>query len=125
MRWIGNDIDSAVWRTVMFEGKLIKTERKGKISYNRNIINSIVTLATGEVEGVGGLGDTEKKNNRLCRIDFIDDDVYVEVFIKIKYGYSASDIACKVQENIKSGVDTMTSFRVKEVNVKVTGVAFD
>lgn len=108
----------------MFEGRLVKSDRKGKVSYNRNIINSIVTLATGEIEGVAVLNESEGKKTRLCRIDFDGNNVYVEVFVRVKYGYSVSDIAAKIQENIKRGVDTMTSFAVAEVNVYVVGVSF-
>lgn len=108
----------------MFENKQ-RAERNGKVSYHRNIINSIVSLATSEIEGVAEFGtDDYKKKSRLCRIDFDGNNVYVEVFVKIKHGYSVSDIACKIQENIKRGVDTMTNFAVAEVNVHVVGVVF-
>ena len=41
------------------------------------------------------------------------------------FGYSVRDVAFRVQENIKSSVESMTDFKVASINVHVTGVVFN
>ena len=48
-----------------------------------------------------------------------------DVFVKVKFGYSVRDVAFRVQENIKSSVESMTEFKVMAVNVHVVGVTFN
>ena len=53
-----------------------------------------------------------------------DDDVYVDVYVNVLFGYSVKDVAFRVQENIKSSIESMTDFKVAAINVNVTGVVF-
>ena len=53
-----------------------------------------------------------------------DDDVYVDVFVNVLFGYSVKDVAFRVQENIKSSIESMTEFKVAAINVNVVGVVF-
>ena len=57
-------------------------------------------------------------------IDFVDNNVYVDVFINVIFGYSVKDVAFRVQENIKSSIESMTEFKVDTINVNVMGVVF-
>ena len=99
---------------------------KGLVSYNRNIIMSIAALATEEVEGVAGVYKKAKGKNRAgVKADFERDDVYIDVFIKVYNGHNVPEVAYKIQENVKHGVETMTDYKVKAVNVSVLGVAFE
>ena len=41
------------------------------------------------------------------------------------FGYSVRDVAFRVQENIKSSIESMTDFKAEQINVNVTGVVFD
>ena len=51
--------------------------------------------------------------------------VHIDVFVNVKFGYSVKDVAFRVQENIKSSVESMTEFKVDSVNVHVVGVTFN
>ena len=119
----------------MAKGKqrFIDTE-EGSVSYKRNVVLSIVKLAAQEINGVASLDSTGLKlmkriMNKNYRhgvlIEFgEDDDVYVDVYINVLFGYSVKDIAFRVQENIKSSIESMTDFKVAAINVSVTGVVF-
>ena len=113
--------------------KFIETE-EGSVSYKRNVVLSIVNLATQEINGVASLDSTglklmkrvfNKNYRHGVLIEFgEDDDVYVDVYINVLFGYTVKDIAFRVQENIKSSIESMTDFKVAAINVNVTGVVF-
>jgi len=107
---------------------------EGSLSYKRNVVMSIVKLATQEISGIASLSNNgfsmlkrmfNSKYQRGVIIDFgEDDDVYVDVFVNVVFGYSVKDVAFRVQENIKSSIESMTDFKVEAINVNVTGVVF-
>ena len=113
----------------------LKTQatEEGNVSYKRNVVLSIVNLATQEINGVASLISTAVSrlkrlfNNNYHRgviIEFVDNAVYVDVFINVLFGFSVRDVAFRVQENIKSSIESMTDFKVEAINVNVTGVVF-
>lgn len=113
--------------------KLTHSE-EGSLSYKRNVVLSIVKLATQEISGIASLSNAgfsvmkkvfNKNYHRGVVIDFgEDDDVYVDVFVNVQFGYSVKDVAFRVQENIKSSIESMTDFKVAAINVNVIGVVF-
>jgi len=113
--------------------KLTHSE-EGSLSYKRNVVLSIVKLATQEINGIASLSNKgltlvkkvfNKNYNKGVIIEFgEDDDVYVDVFVNVLFGYSVKDVAFRVQENIKSSIESMTDFKVASINVNVIGVVF-
>ncbi len=113
--------------------RLIESE-EGSLSYKRNVVLSVVKLATQEISGVSSLNSSgysvwkkmfNKNYNHGVVIEFgQDNDVYVDVFINVLFGYSVKDVAFRVQENVKSSIESMTDFKVAAVNVNVVGVVF-
>ena len=113
--------------------KLVDSE-EGSVSYKRNVVLSIVKLASQEINGIASLdkyGFTfwkrvfNKNYNSGVVIEFGEDnDVYVDVYVNVLFGYSVKDVAFRVQENIKSSIESMTDFKVAAINVNVTGVVF-
>ena len=114
--------------------KLTQSE-EGSLSYKRNVVLSIVKLATQEISGIASLSTNgfsvwkkvfNKNYHRGVVIEFgEDDDVYVDVYVNVLFGYSVKDVAFRVQENIKSSIESMTDFKVAAINVHVTGVVFN
>ena len=110
-----------------------KSSEEGNVSYKRNVVLSIVNLAAQEINGVASLSSTavsrikrlfNKNYHRGVIIEFVDNAVYVDVFINVLFGFSVRDVAFRVQENIKSSIESMTDFKVEAINVNVTGVVF-
>ncbi len=103
----------------------------GKIIYNRSIVNGIVLLAISEIEGVeaataGSVKKRRGKNaKRSVRVTYTKNGMDVDVFVKINQNASVSDMAFKIQENIKHNVEAMTEYRLNKINVRVSGVIFD
>lgn len=106
---------------------------KGKVTCNKNILLSIINLATKEIAGVSSLcdnfGSGIKKffsNNYTngVKIEYTNNGIVIDVFINILYGYSVPDISYKVQENIKNGISSMLDVKISSINVHVQNVDF-
>lgn len=106
---------------------------KDNVTYKKNVVMSIVSLATQEINGIASISRNSvsavrsmfnKNINRGIVVDFNESQVSIDVFVNVKFGYSVKDVAFRVQENIKSSVESMTEFKVSSVNVHVIGVTF-
>ena len=91
----------------------------GEVTYGHNAVMSIVRLAAQEIKGVVGL------QGKGIRTETIGNTINVDVFVNVEFGVKCSDVAFRVQENIKRSVETMTSFKVGVVNVNIMGVSFE
>ena len=106
--------------------KHVPDGNKGKIYYNRSIVNGIVLLAISEIEGVkAATADPLKKRRNKKKAKKSVKGIYVDVFVKINQSASVSDMAFKIQENIKHNVEAMTEYKLSKINVCVTDVLFD
>lgn len=92
--------------------------QKGKVSYNSGIVGGIVSLAVSEVEGVEMLAGKKKG----LKLYFEKDGVYVEISVKVEYGYNVPEVAFKIQQAVKHNVEAMTEYKVTKVDVYVVGV---
>lgn len=106
---------------------------KDNVTYKKNVVISIVSLATQEINGIASISrnsvsairSTFSKNiNRGIIVEFEENKVMIDVFVNVKFGYSVRDVSFRVQENIKSSVESMTEFKVAGINVHVVGVTF-
>ena len=113
--------------------QMASKSNKGKVSCNRDILLSIVSLATKEITGVSCLcanfGNGLKKlfsNNYTegVKITEVGDAILVDIYINILFGYSVSDVAFRVQENVKNGLSAMVDVKIESINVHVLGVDF-
>lgn len=106
---------------------------RGKVVFDNNIILSIINLATKEIAGVssivtnyGSMFDRwfDKNYSDGVRLSYVKEKVVVDVYINVYFGYSVSEIAYKVQENIKNSLASMVEMNIDKVNVHVLGVDF-
>ena len=88
----------------------------GDVTYGRNLISSIIVLAVQEINGVASL------QGKGIRTEMIGNTVSVDVFINVEFGVSCSDVAFRVQENVKRSVETMSKYKVGVVNVNILGI---
>ncbi|MBQ3494523.1 MAG: Asp23/Gls24 family envelope stress response protein [Clostridia bacterium] len=109
-------------------------ENKGKITCDRNILVSIISLATKEISGVTALQDCfsmkfkrffTKAENTGVKLKFASNgQLTIDVYVRIQAGTSVPEIAYKIQENIKNNIVSMVDMRVSKINVHVVGVDF-
>lgn len=107
---------------------------KGKLTCNKKILCSIVSLATREINGVSSLKSNWKgKLSSLFASEKVpgvkvkfnsNGNVIVDVYITVVNGCSIPDVAYRVQENIKNNISSMVDMRTSKVNVHIVGVDF-
>jgi len=110
------------------------TESKGRVSYNKNILLSIINLAAKEISGVaslcrnfGGSWLGRKFSNNYCegvRVSHTAEGLTVDIYVNVYANYKVSEVAARVQENVKSGINSMMDVGVTAINVRVMGVDF-
>lgn len=105
-----------------------KNDNSGKIVYSTEIVKGVVDCAFDEIDGVVKYehnGKNQKQSKNYIKIDYVGDFLYIDVYVKLKYNVNVSEIASKIQNTIKSTLETMTEFKVKDINVHVVDVEFD
>ena len=109
-------------------------ETKDNVTYKKNVVMSIVSLATQEINGVASISRSavpalksalSRNINRGIIIEFDGNKAHIDVFINVLFGSSVKDVSFRVQENIKSSVESMTEYKVGSVNVHIVGVKFN
>ena len=115
--------------------KTTALQKKGKVEIDRDILLSIINLATKEINGVHSLTNAyipwykklfNKPKSEGVAIKFDTNGVLkVDVYVKVYIGYSVPDIAFRVQENIKNSLGSMVGLKPGKINVHVYGVSCD
>ena len=110
-------------------------ESKDNVTYKKKVIISNVSLATQEINGIASICRNYTPvfksvfNKNMKKGIMISFDKYnkvnIDVFVNVKFGFSVRDVSFRVQENIKSSVESMTEDKVGQVNVHVVGVTFN
>lgn len=104
----------------------------GKITCDKSILYSIVSLATKEIKGVARLSNANlpwhkkifsKQDYEGVCIHFdangaLKVDVYVDVYI----GEAAPDLAYRIQENIKNNLSGMVEMKASNISVHIMNV---
>jgi len=120
---------------IMTDKTQINALEHGNVNISDDVIGIITSIAAAEIEGVNGLtgGFAEdlaekfgvKNLKKGVKVDIEDDVVVVDLNIVVDFGIKIPDVAWKVQESVKSAVETMTGLSVKAVNIHVQGINMD
>jgi uncharacterized alkaline shock family protein YloU len=110
----------------------IKEDNLGEVNIADEVVTIIAGLAATEIDGVSSMAGniTNELVSRLGRknlakgvkVDVVDGSVTVDVALNIAYGYAIPDISAKVQEKVKTAIETMTGLEVNAVNVRIASV---
>ena len=113
-----------------------KGQDKGQITYANEVIATIVTVATTEVEGISGIAGAGSstisgilakgsKTPRSVRVDMVGEDVNVDVSVTVDYGMPIQKVGRNAQENVRKSIESMTGLHVDKVDLHVVGVSFE
>lgn len=105
----------------------------GEVKIADNVVASIAAIAAGEIEGVsamtGNFSDRLKHSVGIrtgagtgVRVIIAGNMVRVDIALVIKYGHNVMETSKKVQDRVKSAIETMTGLNVTDVNIRITGV---
>ena len=104
----------------------------GTVKIADDVVAMIAGIAATEVEGVHGMAGNVGRDllskvgirnlNKGVKV-FVDTNrVKADLAIVIDYGYSIPTVSQKVQEKVKSTIESMTGLCVTDVNVRIAGV---
>ena len=110
-----------------------KDQDNGQITYANEVISTIVSVATTEVEGISGIvGATSMsgiigkgRTPRGVRVDMDGQDVNVDVSVTVDYGMPIQKVGRNAQENVRKSIESMTGLHVEKVDLHVVGVSFE
>lgn len=119
----------------MNENMTIDMERdqeSGQITYANEVIATIVSVATSEVDGISGIAGGASLSGRLnkgkiprgVRVDMNGEDVSVDVSVTVDYGMPIQKVGRSAQENVRKSIESMTGLHVDKVDMHVVGVSF-
>lgn len=110
-------------------------EENGSINISEEVVAGIVRSAISEVEGVTGLSNTAgaelaeliglKMISKGVKVQFLEGKIIVDAIITVSYGCNIVSVAQKVQESVLNAVQSTTGIESAEVNVHVSGIAFE
>lgn len=120
----------------MNENATIDMERDqndGQITYANDVIATIVSVATAEVDGISGIAGggslsgilAKGKTPRGVRVDMNGEDVKVDVSVTVDYGMPIQKVGRNAQENVRKSIESMTGLHVNQVDLHVVGVSFE
>ena len=115
--------------------KVYEKERIGEVQIADEVVAIIAGLAATEVSGVDSMagnitnelvGKLGMKNlSKGVKVDVTEEHVSVDLSLNMKYGYNIPEVSEKVQEKVKSAIESMTGMKVSRVNVRVAGVVLE
>lgn len=113
----------------------LNSEQNGNIKISDEVIATIASVATKEIEGIAGLNLSftdeitskfvKKNATKSIKITQNDGNITLDISIVVNYGVRIPDVSWEVQENVKKSVELMSGLNVEKVNVIVAGVEFE
>lgn len=106
----------------------------GMVRIHDNVIASIAALAAQEIEGVVGIDKNARSQflelvarhkGARASIKVIKDkrgDITVTLPVVVRYGFNIPEVAVRVQENVRSSLEKMTSLSIRDINVNIQGI---
>ena len=107
---------------------LQEDENLGTVKIADDVVAMIAGLAATEVKGVAAMAGNIS-NELLSRMgvknlakEVIGKRVKVELALIVEYGYNIPAVSQKVQEKVKSTIESMTGLEASDVDVRIAGV---
>lgn len=109
----------------------------GTVKIANDVVAMIAGLAATEVDGVSAMSGNItdelmgkvgianmaiKKQTKGVKVDILEGTVSVDLALTLEYGYNIPATCNKVQEKVKSALETMTGFEVSDVNIRIIGI---
>ena len=104
----------------------------GKVQIADEVVAIIAGLAATEIEGLKSMAGNitnelvsklgMKNLSKGVKVNVSEENVSVDLALNIRYGYEIPVVSKKVQEKVKSAIETMTGLEVSVVNIKIAGV---
>ncbi len=104
----------------------------GEVRVADEVVAIIAGLAATEVDGVESMAGNitnelvsklgMKNLSKGVKVTVDETSVAVDLALNIRYGCEIPSVSEKVQERVKSAIETMTGLEVSVVNIRIAGV---
>ena len=104
----------------------------GTVKIANDVVAMIASLAATDVDGVSAMAGNitnelmgkvgMKKLTKGVKVDILDKTVSADLAVTLEYGYNIPATCNKVQEKVKSAIETMTGLEVADVNIRIVGI---
>ena len=104
----------------------------GTVKIADDVIAMIAGIAATEVPGVSAMAGNVGNNllslvgyknlQKGVRVEILDGEVRADLSIIVDYGYNIPSVSAKVQDKVKSTIESMTGLKASTVNIRVSGV---
>lgn len=121
--------------TELHTHKLKNEEKFGEVRIADEVVAIIAGLAASEVEGVASMAGNVTRDlieklgmkslSKGVKVTMEDDSVHVALAINIQYGFNVPATSSRIQEKVKTAIETMTGLEVAEVNIKIVNVLME
>lgn len=112
-----------------------ETDFGGNLKISDDVIATLSAKAAKEVDGVVGMASGivgnitatvlgKKDSARGIDVDVKDGAATITLHVKVRYGVKIPEVAWKVQENVKTIVESVTGIPVDKVNISVESIEF-
>lgn len=116
-------------------GKQPINETAGNIRISEEVIATVASLEAAEVPGFVGMSNNfasgiydligKKNPTKGIKAEIEGNQVSIDLFIVVEYGVRIPEVAFKIQEKVKKGVESMTGLQATRVNVHVQGISME
>lgn len=114
----------------------IETEGSfGEVKIADEVVAIIAGLAASEVKGVASMAGNVTRDlieklgvkslSKGVKVQVEEGKVKVAMNINLNYGFNVPNTCTKIQDKVKTAIETMTGLEVSEVNIKIAGVIMD
>ena len=110
----------------------IHDDNLGEVRIADDVVAIIAGLAATEVEGVAAMyGNITnelvsklgmKNLSKGVKAELTEEGVLVDLTLNVKFGYSIKEVSLKVQEKVKSAIETMTGLNVEKVDIRIANI---
>ncbi|HHT96453.1 MAG TPA: Asp23/Gls24 family envelope stress response protein [Clostridiales bacterium] len=104
----------------------------GEVQIADHVVAIIAGIASTEVKGVAAMSSNitnelvaklgMKNLSKGVRVTVEEDSVIIDLALTLEYGYSIPETSRLVQEKVQKAIENMTGLKVREVNIRITGV---
>jgi uncharacterized alkaline shock family protein YloU len=127
---MGKEVENRSTHTIHHGNEAI-----GEVRIADEVIAGIAGLAATEVKGVASMAGNITKDligmlssgnlSKGVAVQVEENNVKVDIALFMEYGYSVPKVCRKVQEKVKTAIESMTGMTVTEINVRIAGVNID
>jgi len=105
---------------------------ESQIKISDDVVATISGLAASEVDGVDSMAGNItneivgklgiKNSSKGVKIEIDGEEVYVDLYINIKYGFKIPEVTSQIQDKVKNSIENMTGLKVVAVNIHVVEI---